>query len=106
MAELGMYGLTHSCTERKPPLLQSPGGTHSPGRSGGPDVRVQAVGNSAYGRALGKGMVTADYSNCTIRCKSKEADVAENSIVNLHIMLRHFYEVAPALQRTITIMVW
>ena len=93
MAELGMYGLTYYDGGSRC-FYSSRGEIHSPGDLEGLDVRVQQSETVlSMARALGARPVTADYSELYRTLQSKEADAAENSIVNYYAQA--FYEVAP-----------
>lgn len=93
MAELGMYGLTYYDGGSRC-FYSSRGEIHSPGDLEGLDVRVQQSETAlSMARALGARPVTADYSELYRTLQSKEADAAENSIVNYYAQA--FYEVAP-----------
>lgn len=93
MAELGMYGLTYYDGGSRC-FYSSRGEIHSPGDLEGLTVRVQQSETAlSMARALGARPVTADYSDLYRMLQSKEADAAENSIVNYYAQA--FYEVAP-----------
>ena len=93
MEELGMFGLTYYDGGSRC-FYSSRGEIHSPRELEGLTVRVQQSETAlSMARALGARPVTADYSDLYRMLQSKEADAAENSIVNYYNQA--FYEVAP-----------
>ncbi len=93
IAEIGMFGLTYYDGGSRC-FYSSQGEIHSPEELKGLTVRVQQSETAmAMARALGARPVTADYSDLYRMLQSKEADAAENSIVNYYN--QRFYEVAP-----------
>lgn len=93
LEELGMYGLTYYDGGSRC-FYSSRGEIRSPEDLKGLTVRIlQSETALSMVRELGARPITADYSDLYRILQSREADAAENSIVNYYSQA--FYEVAP-----------